>query len=51
LIFFFKTQIKDPDSYKPYIISFFVFCPFGITIEILQGQYNNQKEDALDVVA
>lgn len=51
-ILFFKTQIKDPDSYKPYIISFLFSVLFGVTIEILQGQYTTtRKEDALDVVA
>ncbi|WP_074721785.1 VanZ family protein [Flavobacterium frigoris] len=51
-ILFFKTQIKDPDSYKPYIISFLFSVLFGITIEIMQGQYTTtRKEDALDVVA
>ncbi|SDZ88345.1 hypothetical protein SAMN05443667_101148 [Flavobacterium gillisiae] len=51
-ILFFKTQIKDPDSYKPYIISFLFSVLFGVTIEILQGQYTTtRKEDALDVLA
>jgi|TARA_R110002094_G_scaffold643_10_gene3417 VanZ family protein len=51
-ILFFKTQIKDPDSYKPYIISFLFSVLFGVTIEILQGQYTTtRKEDALDVIA
>ena len=51
-ILFFKTQIKDPDSYKPYIISFLFSVLFGITIEIMQGQYTTtRKEDSLDVVA
>ena len=51
-ILFFKTQIKDPGSYKPYIISFLFSVLFGITIEIMQGQYTTtRKEDALDVVA
>ncbi len=51
-ILFFKTQIKDPGSYKPYIISFLFSVLFGITIEVMQGQYTTtRKEDALDVVA
>ena len=51
-ILFFKTQIKDPGSYKPYVISFLFSVLFGITIEIMQGQYTTtRKEDALDVVA
>ena len=51
-ILFFKTQIKHPDSYKPYVISFLFSVLFGITIEIIQGQYTTtRKEDALDVVA
>jgi VanZ family protein len=51
-ILFFKTQIKDPDSYKPYVISFLFSVLFGITVEMLQGQYTTtRKEDALDVAA
>lgn len=51
-ILFFKTQIKDPDSYKPYVISFLFSVLFGITVEMLQGQYTTtRKEDALDVLA
>ncbi|WP_016988051.1 VanZ family protein [Flavobacterium sp. ACAM 123] len=51
-ILFFKTQIKDPDSYKPYIISFLFSVLFGVTVEMLQGQYTTtRKEDALDVAA
>lgn len=51
-ILFFKTQIKDPDSYKPYVISFLFSVLFGVTVEMLQGQYTTtRKEDALDVAA
>ena len=51
-ILFFRTQIKSPNSYKPYIISFLFSVLFGVTIEILQGQYTaTRKEDALDVLA
>lgn len=51
-ILFFKTQIKDPDSYKPYVISFLFSILFGVTVEMLQGQYTTtRKEDALDVAA
>lgn len=51
-ILFFKTQIKAPNSYKPYVISFLFSALFGITIEIMQGEYTtSRKEDALDVVA
>ncbi|MEZ7497450.1 VanZ family protein [Flavobacterium sp. Arc3] len=51
-ILFFKTQIKNSNSYKPYVISFLFSVLFGVTIEILQGQYTTtRKEDALDVLA
>jgi VanZ family protein len=51
-ILFFKTQIKSPDSYRPYIVSFLFSVLFGVTIEIMQGQYTtSRKEDVLDVVA
>jgi ABC-type Mn2+/Zn2+ transport system permease subunit len=51
-ILFFKTQIKEADSYKPYVISFLFSIVFGATIEILQGELTTtRKEDALDVVA
>jgi VanZ family protein len=51
-ILFFKTQIKNADSYKSYVISFLFSVVFGATIEVLQGQYTTtRKEDALDVVA
>jgi hypothetical protein len=39
----FKTQIKHPDSYKPYVISFLFSVLFGITIEIIQG--NTQQPE------
>ena len=51
-ILFFKTQIKDPDSYKPYVLSFLFSVLFGVAVEMLQGHYTTtRKEDALDVVA
>jgi VanZ family protein len=51
-ILFFKTQIKDPDSYKPYVLSFLFSVLFGVVVEMLQGHYTTtRKEDALDVVA
>ena len=51
-ILFFKTQIKDPVSCKPYLISFLFSVLFGIAIEIMQGEFTTtRKEDALDVVA
>ncbi|MFB0910817.1 MAG: hypothetical protein QMA99_07750, partial [Flavobacterium sp.] len=38
--------------YKPYIVSFLFSVLFGVTIEIMQGQYTtSRKEDVLDVVA
>ena len=51
-ILFLKIQIKNPNSYKPYIVSFLFSVLFGVTIEIMQGQYaTSRKEDVLDVVA
>jgi VanZ family protein len=51
-ILFLKIQIKSPDSYRPYIVSFLFSVLFGVTIEIMQGQYTtSRKEDVLDVVA
>jgi VanZ family protein len=51
-VLFFKTQIKDPDSYKPYVLSFLFSVLFGVVVEMLQGHYTTtRKEDALDVVA
>jgi VanZ family protein len=51
-ILFFKTEIKDPASYTPYIISFLFSVLFGVTIEIMQGQYTTtRKEDMMDVLA
>jgi hypothetical protein len=45
----FKTQIKHPDSYKPYVISFL----FSVLLNYNRnyaGQYTTtRKEDALDV--
>jgi hypothetical protein len=39
----FKTQIKHPDSYKPYYF-LFVFCSFGITIEIIRNTQQPEKK-------
>ena len=51
-ILFFKTQIKPPNSYTPYIISFLFSVLFGVAIEIMQGQYTTtRKEDMMDVLA
>jgi hypothetical protein len=50
-ILFFKTQIKDPDSYKPYVISFLFSVLLGYNRNYARAIHNNQKEDALDVVA
>jgi hypothetical protein len=47
----FKTQIKDPDSYKPYVISFLFSVLLGYNRNYARAIHNNQKEDALDVVA
>jgi VanZ family protein len=48
----FKTQIKHPDSYKPYVISFLFSVLFWNYNRNYPGQYTTtRKEDALDVVA
>jgi VanZ family protein len=46
----FKTQIKHPDSYKPYVISFFCFLLLNYNRNY-PGNTTTRKEDALDVVA
>jgi VanZ family protein len=51
LILFFKTQIKHPDSYKPYVISFLFSVLFWNYNQIIRGNTTTRKEDALDVVA
>jgi hypothetical protein len=49
--YYFKTQIKHPDSYKPYVISFFFFSVlFELQSKLSRGNTQQPKEDALDVV-
>jgi hypothetical protein len=48
-ILFFKTQIKHPDSYKPYVISFLFSVLLELQSKLSGAIHNNRKEDALVV--
>lgn len=51
-ILFFRTQLKNPNKYKPVFVSFMLSVFFGILIEILQLEFTTTRSaDVFDILA